>query len=293
MRAVRPGAGRGPSRLGYKLARAWASARVRTLVRVYLPMALVGLAAWGVVSTDRLRLAIEAEAAALVERLAARPEFTVQGLTIQGATPALERELRGIVGKVEGQSSLTLDIAELRDAVEALPAVRRAAAAFDTTGQLVVEVTRRVPAALWRDPEGVLHLVDLEGVAIRRVATRLAYPDYPLLLGRGAPGAVVEALAILDAAPRLRPRLRGLVRVGERRWDAVLGNDLTVMLPERAPERAIAGAMALHGAEDLLDRDLVAVDLRRPARPVLRLAPGAAEDMVLRRAAELLLGEET
>lgn len=283
----------GPSRWAYRARRTWAKPWLRSFVKGYLPVILLGLAGWAVVSNDRARLAIAEAGTALVERLAARPEFAVTGVEIVGASPALAAEIREITGQLTGASSLSLDLAALREAVLALPAVAEASAVFDPGGTLRIEVVRRDPVALWRDGAGRLALIDRQGVRVREAAARISYPDLPLLLGTGAPEAAGEGLRLLDAAADLRPRLRALVRVGERRWDIVLDGDLTVMLPAQNPLGALRGVMALDDSLGLLSRDLVAVDLRVRQRPVLRIAPGAAEDMVLRRAVGMAVGEDT
>ncbi len=283
----------GPSRLGYRLARAWAQPRVRALVTVYLPLALVAAAAVAVVSTDRLRLAIEARIAELAERIAARPEFTVKGVRVEGAGPGLAARLTEVAAGVAGQSSLRLDLDGLRRRLETMGEVRSATVFFDPSGLLKIRIAERVPAALWRDPAGALWVIDGEGVVIGPAGPRVAHPRLPLLLGLGAPARVGEALRLMETAPALMPRLRAFARVGERRWNLVLDRDMTVMLPAEAPARALAGVMALQFAEEIFARDLVAIDLRLPERPTLRLAPRAAETMVLRRAGDLFLGEDT
>ena len=94
--------------------------------------------------------------------------------------------------------------------------------------------------------------------------------------------AVPEALLILAAAEPILPRVRGLVRMGERRWDLVLDRGQRVLLPTDAPVKALERMIALDEAQDLLDRDVIAIDLRLQDRPVLRLAPFALGE--LRRA---------
>jgi cell division protein FtsQ len=106
---------------------------------------------------------------------------------------------------------------------------------------------------------------------------RLERPDLPLLVGRGAGAAVPEALALIGAAGPIAERIRGLVRVGERRWDLVVEPDIRLMLPEVEPVAALEQIVALHQAQALLDRDIAAVDLRNPARATLRLNRPAAE----------------
>jgi len=283
----------GPSRLSYRLKRLWAQGWVRGLVRVYLPLAAVAAGAWWVVSSDRMRVAIRTEIAAFVERVAERPEFTVKGVEIEGGSEGLAAAVRRSLGPVEGASSLRLDLDSLRGEIGAMGAVASASVYFDPTGRLVVRLAERVPAALWRDPEGALWLLDRTGIVIAGAGGRADHPRLPLLIGIGAPRKVPEALGLLAAAPDLAPRVRALSRVGERRWDLVLDRDMIVRLPEGAPGRALKGAMGLHFGEELFDRDLVVIDLRLPDRPALRLAPRAAEAMVLRRAVDLVAGEDT
>jgi cell division protein FtsQ len=90
---------------------------------------------------------------------------------------------------------------------------------------------------------------------------------------------VPEALDLLAEAEAVAPRIRGLVRMGERRWDLVLDRDQVIRLPEADPVAALRRVMALHKAEALLDRDLHSVDLRDPRRPALGLSPYAKSEL--------------
>ena len=99
--------------------------------------------------------------------------------------------------------------------------------------------------------------------------------------------AAREALAILAAAAPLAHRVRGLIRVGERRWVLALDRDAVVMLPMTDPVDALAAALALHASDALFDRDLSAVDLRLPERPTFRLPSRAVERLNALRAGDL------
>jgi cell division protein FtsQ len=83
----------------------------------------------------------------------------------------------------------------------------------------------------------------------------------------------------VEKAGPLLPRLRGLVRMGERRWDLVLDRDQRILLPETDPVRALDRLLALDQAEGILKRDITAVDLRLDTRPTLRLSADAAETL--------------
>ena len=106
--------------------------------------------------------------------------------------------------------------------------------------------------------------------------------DLPLIAGDGADKAVAEATALLRSTGPLAPRIRGLVRISDRRWNIVLDRDQTILLPATDPIDALDSLLALNKAEDIFARDITAIDLRNEHRPVLRLAPFALED--LRRA---------
>jgi len=70
-----------------------------------------------------------------------------------------------------------------------------------------------------------------------------------------------------------------MVRIGERRWNLKLHNGADVLLPEGAEAAAIARLAALQREQQLMDRPLVAIDMRLPDRLVLRqvAAPAAPE----------------
>jgi cell division protein FtsQ len=93
--------------------------------------------------------------------------------------------------------------------------------------------------------------------------------------------AVREALQLYALSGPIRARLRGFERMGARRWDVVLDRDQRIMLPETGAEQALewATAMAVTPTVDLLSRDLVAVDLRLPRRPTIRMTEEATKEM--------------
>ena len=104
--------------------------------------------------------------------------------------------------------------------------------------------------------------------------------------GDGADAHVPEAVALIRAAAPLASRLRGLERMGERRWDVVLDRNQRIMLPEKGAVHALERAIALDQAVDMLGRDIAAVDLRLPRRPTMRLNAGAVEEYTRIKAME-------
>jgi cell division protein FtsQ len=145
-------------------------------------------------------------------------------------------------------------------------------------GVLQVDVEERMPAVVWRAPAG-LELLDAEGRRVVALAARTDRPDLPLIAGTGADRVVPEALRLVAAAEPVKDRLRGFLRVGERRWDVVLDRNQRILLPETGAVEALEQVLALDEAQDLLARNLIVVDMRLPHRPTLRLAPHAVEEL--------------
>ena len=63
------------------------------------------------------------------------------------------------------------------------------------------------------------------------------------------------------------------MRVGERRWNLRLHSGVDVLLPEGQEAPALNRLAELHQRHALLDRPLVAIDMRLPDRLVLRQPP--------------------
>lgn len=279
--AARPGPG--PSKLAYRLTRAWAKPAVRQGVLVYLPLALLGLVGWRLVANDWVRARGVEAVAAVYDLAAERPEFALQGVAVTGGNPDLRAQAERAAEVPPGVSSLKLDVDAVRARIEAIGAVRSASVQIDPQGVLQIRLVERVAAALTRDDQAQLVVLDATGVPIGQAATRVARPDLPLVLGAGATKAVAEAIALNSSQPDLAPRVRAYVRVGERRWDVVLDHDVTIQLPETGAAEALARVMALQYGDELLDRDLATIDMRVPSRPTLRMSPRAAETYQLRR----------
>ncbi|MGL5009624.1 MAG: cell division protein FtsQ/DivIB, partial [Paracoccaceae bacterium] len=217
----------------------------------------------------------------LREDFQARPEFRVSLISVEGAAPELAEAIRAKLDLSLPQSSFDIDLEAARARVEALDAVEAAQIMVRTGGILQVDITERTPVMLWRTADRI-DMLDAGGHRVASLAARSDRPDLPLVAGIGADKAAEEAMAVLAAASPLEGRIRGLVRMSDRRWDIVLDRDQRIMLPAENPVAAVERLLVLDQAQDILARDVAAVDLRIAARPVLRLTPYA--QLQLRRA---------
>lgn len=267
-----------PSKWDYRLQRLMLTPYVRGFVRKGIPM-LVLIGAVGTwFSHEPNRQALIGQLTHLREEFEARPEFRVSLARVEGASDDLAEAVRAKLALPLPMSSFDIDLDAARDRIEALDAVQKADLRVRSGGILQVVITERVPVAVWRTEDG-LTLVDETGHRVAGLLSRADRPDLPLIAGDGADAATPEALELIAAAGPLTPRIRGLVRMGARRWDLILDRDQRVLLPEQNPVQALERLLALDHAQDLMNRDILAVDLRSDHRPILRLTPNALADI--------------
>jgi cell division protein FtsQ len=265
-----------PSRWAYRLQRVLLTPAYRLALRITVPFVLSMALMGGYLSDETRRDDLMARLYGLRDTIYKRPEFQISLLAIEGAAPTTQDDIREVMQLDLPSSTFDLDLNALREMVEDLPSVANAALRVRQKGVLEVTVSERSPAMLWRNREGVA-VVDAEGVVISDVASRTDRPDLPLIAGAGANEQVPQAMSLWAIAAPLGDRLRGLVRIGERRWDVVLTNDLRIQLPTDNPELALERVIALHRVQDVLNRDLNAVDMRLAGRPTLRMNPDAVK----------------
>ncbi len=267
-----------PSIWAYRMHRLWMTPYFRLVVRKGLPTlaVLAGLAVF--LGNDARQAAIVNGLVGLRTQFEQRQEFKVGLISIEGASIDLAEAIRGKIGLNLPLSSFDIDLDAARTRIETLDAVESAVVRVRAGGILHVEVTERVPVIVWRKDDG-LELLDGTGHRVAGLALRSDRPDLPLIAGEGAADAADEALAIYAAAAPILPRVRGLVRMGDRRWDVMLDRDQKILLPADNPVQAVERLIALDQVQDLLARDILTVDLRNEHRPVLRLSPFALEIM--------------
>ena len=264
-----------PSRAAYRLHRLWLTPLFRATLRVGLPAFLVVFLVGLYFANPDRRTAITDWATELRASIEERPEFMVTSMKIEGASAEVSNALRAIIPVQLPASSFTLDLGSLQSTLEGFDAVASAELQIRSGGVLQVMIRQRTPALVWRSRTS-LELLDGTGHRVASIAERSARADLPLVAGDGADQAAPEALVLLATAGPLGPRVRGLVRIGERRWDLVLDRGQRILLPESHPVPALERVIALDKAQDLLARAIVHVDMRLPHRPTVRLAAPAA-----------------
>ena len=266
-----------PSRWAYRLERLMLTPLFRLFLRVILPFLIVFSVAAVWLSDEARRDQLTGWVHEARVSIETRPEFMVNVMAIDGASVGIAEDIREIMPIDFPISSFDLDLAHIQEQVAGLPAVASATVRIRPGGIMQITIAERDPVMVWRSREG-LFLVDREGFVVAPAELRSDHPNLPLMAGVGAELRVAEARALFAAAQPLEPQLRGLVRVGERRWDMVLKDGQRILLPEDGAVQALERVIALNQAQDLLSRDLTVIDMRLSERPTLRIAERSVEE---------------
>lgn len=273
-RSARTGGGRKAARppVRRRVRARWQVALLRWGAPALGVAALLGAGSWAVASgwVDRQWTALSHATLAV----SADAGLALKEVLVQGRGRTSQEELMAALDLKLGAPILALDPAVLRARLEALPWVARATVERRLPDTLFIAVEEREPLALWQQ-DGSIVLIDSGGAVIRDPAIA-GFADLPLVVGEGANGRAAELMELLALAPELAPRVRAAVWVGERRWNLRLDNGVDVRLPEENGAAAWLELAELQRRHGLLDRDLVAIDLRQPDRLIVRLTPEAA-----------------
>jgi len=209
--------------------------------------------------------------ASLRERIgaiAATAGMRVRDIVIEGRANTPEPLLRAALGVNKGDPIVGFSLEQARLRIERLTWVAHATVERHLPGTIVVVLTERRPFAIWQN-QGKYVLVDRDGALVtdEEVAK---FRDLPLIVGPGAPEAARVLLDALTDRPSIQTRVVAAMRISERRWNLRMKNGTDVMLPETHEVEALDRLLALQQDTALLDRPLLAIDMRLGDRLVLR-----------------------
>lgn len=198
--------------------------------------------------------------------------IAVENVLVEGRKKTSIERILAALDVERGTPLFAFSPSQARERLLALGWVKDARVERRLPDTIFVDLVERRPAAIWQN-EGRFALVDETGAIIGSEEVG-EYRQLKVIVGPDAPQNFAEFFKMLESQPDLKERVVAAVRVGSRRWNVKLDNDMTVLLPDDGIARAWAtlAKAALEGA--LLERDVTRIDLRIPGRVTVRRAPG-------------------
>ncbi len=208
--------------------------------------------------------------------LTAAAGLRVTHVVIEGRANTPEPLLRSAIGINPGDPILGFSVEQARARIETIPWVDHATVERRLPGTIVVYLQERRPFAIWQN-HGKFVLIDRAGQVVTNQDVS-QFHHLPLVVGQGAPEAAAALLDALNDRPALGTKVVAGVRVGQRRWNLRMTSGVDVMLPEGHEIAALDRLMRLQQDHALLDRPLIAIDMRLPDRLVVRPRPEPHSD---------------
>lgn len=208
----------------------------------------------------------------------AKAGFTVQDVLLEGRVNADANFIKALINVQAGDPLFGISPATAQALLEDTQWVRKATVARRLPQTLYIKLTERIPTALWQH-NNELYLLDERGDIIKTDQLD-RFAELIIISGEGAEKELNSFLRNLRAEPIIHERTKSAKRIGDRRWDITLDNNLTINLPEDpnigfALKRA-ASAQQEDGLFDM--KNIQSVDMRFEDKMILKTKPGAVQD---------------
>jgi cell division protein FtsQ len=261
---------------------------MRRLAILFGLVAVAGAATLGLRASDRWPQIVSLYTNGMDHTLdlTALAGLRLDALTVEGRVNTDPEDILASIDVERGTPILSIDVGQAREALESLPWVKSAQVERQLPNAVHVVIEERAAYALWQRGKRYT-LIDAGGHSIVDVPGQIG--ELPLIVGADAPAHAYELFEVLKTAPDLLSRVRGAVRIGERRWNIHFDSfesGITIRMPETGIADAWARLAALQRDHNLLERDLAGIDLRLPDRLIVQLNQGQTANPAAPKATE-------
>ncbi|AQU86713.1 cell division protein FtsQ [Komagataeibacter nataicola] len=263
-----------PSRLSIFLRR-----QKRLLRPALLVLVLVGLVAGGI--TMLRHVGSDPRFAALRGRIINMLPLRITEIDVTGCVLTSESALQEALGVRTGDFILGFSVKAARERIDALPFVDHSVVERHLPGTILIHLFERQPFAVWQN-HGHFMLIDRAGNQVRDKGMTgkdaEAFRQLPLVVGPDANLAAAAMIDELTAQPEVSSHVVAAARVGQRRWNLTLRNGTTILLPEGQEVAALKRLAQMQETIKILDRPVIAIDMRLPDRLIIRENPVTPND---------------
>lgn len=203
----------------------------------------------------------------------------VAHVQVTGAVLTPKEDIAETLGLKAGDSLVTFNTGHARKLLQELPWIKEVSVERRLPDTIRVEVYEHKPLARVQQ-DGTIWVANKAGDLLVEV-TNGEFGDLPLLSGSSVAQEAASLFVLLQEKPNLMALLKEAERVGERRWNLHLKSGVTVMLPEKNPQQALAWLKMLDDKRHVLTLTAGTVDLRLEDRVTLNIPAEAEAGVVL------------
>lgn len=192
--------------------------------------------------------------------LSADAGFTLEKVVIKGNKNLTENKIVSALNADVGTSLFSLDLKSIHKRLKNFAWVEHVSVRRIMPNTIEVEITERKPLAIWQNNKK-LSLIDADGSVI---TTKNIEKFVGLLhvVGKDANLHADSLYEHLQTSPEILENVTAAVRYGERRWNLVLKQNITVKMPEKNFEEALAYLDKMAKQKKLFGQKYKMLDLR-------------------------------
>jgi len=187
-------------------------------------------------------------------------EFVVDEIYVEGCNMLTPSDVIVSSGVKNGDSIFVKSPWNIKKDIEKLQWVRAVVVDRQLPNKLYIGIKERKPIAI-KQYNKKLQLIDETGQVFN--AERISdFSSLPIFVGSDVEDHVLFVMSYIKKEKRIFSNIDSLQRVGDRRWDVVFKNKMTVKLPEVNEEEAWERFIAMHN-ENYVDLAAIkTIDLR-------------------------------
>ena len=220
-------------------------------------------------------VSLSGETRDMTQALTSAAGFAINNVKVSGNAETSEIDILERLGLDGTTSLMALNVVDTRNALKTLPWVKDAEVRKVYPDTIEIKLIERTAFGIWQHGNE-LSLIEKSGSVIAPLRdNKFAY--LPLFVGLNAETGAEEIMADFDQWPDVKKRVKAFIRVAGRRWDIRLDNGVIVKLPEHKMADAMARLAKFNAEQQLVERDIVAVDLRLEDRTTVQLSEWAAK----------------
>ncbi|MCX5615974.1 FtsQ-type POTRA domain-containing protein [Bombella sp. TMW 2.2559] len=242
--------------------------RLSILGLVCLLLAGTGWLAWSSLGGHRLTDSLRV-------RLAALDPLRIRHIIITGRHLTDESEILEALGTDVNHSLFSFSVETARQRIDELTFVKYSTVERHLPDTINITIEEKNPIAIWQ-MDGHFVLINQKGDTVSRqeltARNSSVFRKLPLIVGMGANLEADAIISLLNQYPDINSHTLALIRIGQRRWNILMQNGTTLMLPEGAEAAALARLHSYQTNYQLLDRPLKTIDMRLSDRMVIHPA---------------------
>lgn len=216
----------------------------------------------------------------LSERFAQLDPLRIRHITITGRHLTDESDVMEALGTNLDHSLFGFSVEDARKRLDKLPFIEHSTVERHLPDTVLITLEEKHPIAIWQI-DGHFILINQKGDSVSQqeltAHNRSAFRKLPLVVGAGANVEAASILSLFDQYTDINSHVLAFIRIGQRRWNVLMQNGTTLLLPEGAEAAALERLHSYQTEFQLLDRPLKTIDMRLPDRMVIHPATPSAE----------------